>query len=74
MPRKEKFEKYNLKTKITTIRIPDLEDLNKEKELRKAIDVFIVDFLNKEQELKIKIEVEQRTSKESNHKSFFNFS
>lgn len=48
MPRKEKFEKYNLKTKITTIRIPDLENLSKEKELRKAIDVFVVDFLNKE--------------------------
>jgi len=47
MPRKEKFEKYNLKTKITTIRIPDLKDLNKEKELRKAIDIFIIDFLNK---------------------------
>lgn len=58
MPRKEKFEKYNLKTKTTTIRIPDLENLNKEKELRKAIDVFVVDFLNRE--LKTKLGLEQR--------------
>jgi len=56
MPRKEKFEKYNLKTKTTTIRIPDLENLNKEKELRKAIDVFVVDFLNKELKTKIGLE------------------
>jgi len=54
MPRKEKFEKYNLKTKTKTIRIPDLENLSKEKELRKAIDVFVVDFLNKEFKNKIK--------------------
>lgn len=58
MPRKEKFEKYNLKTKTTTIRIPELEDLSKEKELRKAIDVFVIDFLNKE--LKTNLRLEQR--------------
>lgn len=46
MPRKEKFEEYNLKTKTTTIRIPVLEDLEKEKELRKAVDVFILEHLN----------------------------
>lgn len=46
MPRKEKFEEYNLKTKITTIRIPDLENLDKEKELRKRINDFVLDFLN----------------------------
>ncbi len=46
MPRKEKFEEYGLKTKITTIRIPNLEDLDKEKELRKAIDIFVLDFIN----------------------------
>ena len=46
MPRKEKFEEYGLKTKTTTIRIPVLEDLDKEKELRKAIDTFVLDFIN----------------------------
>jgi len=46
MPRKEKFEEYNLETKTTTIRIPDLNDLDKEKELRKAVDDFILDYLN----------------------------
>lgn len=46
MPRKEKFEEYGLKTKPTTIRIPDLEDLDKEKKLRKAIDIFVLDSIN----------------------------
>lgn len=46
MPRKEKFKEYNLKTKITTIRIPNLENLDKEKELRKRINDFVLDFLN----------------------------
>ncbi len=46
MPRKEKFEEYGLKTKTTTIRIPNLENTDKEKELRKAIDIFVLDFIN----------------------------
>ena len=47
MPRKEKFEEYDLKTKTTTIRIPDLKDINKERELRRKNDVFVVDFIEK---------------------------
>ncbi len=63
MPRKEKFKEYNLKTKITTIRIPDLKDLNKEKELRKSLDDFVLDFLNLKANTidKYKMLLEERT-------------
>ncbi|HDZ18121.1 hypothetical protein LCGC14_1110470 [marine sediment metagenome] len=54
MPRKEKFEKYGLKTKTTTIRIPDLNDLEKDKNMRKAIDEFILDYLNLKEKVSIK--------------------
>ena len=47
MPRREKFEEYGLKTKTTTIRIPDLKDLDRERELRREIDVFVIDFIKK---------------------------
>ena len=47
MPRREKFEEYGFKTKTTKIRIPDLKDLDKERELRKGIDVFVIDFIEK---------------------------
>ena len=45
MPRKEKFKEYEYNTKITTIRIPDLKDLDKEKQLREAIDNFVLEYL-----------------------------
>lgn len=47
MPRREKFEEYGLKTKTTTIRIPDLKDLDRERDLRKEIDVLVIDFIKK---------------------------
>ena len=47
MPRREKFEEYGLKTKTTTIRIPDLKDLDRERDLRKKIDVLVIDFIKK---------------------------
>lgn len=52
MPRKEKFKEYEYETKTTTIRIPDLKDLDKEKQLRKEIDNFVLEKIFKKQSLK----------------------
>jgi len=52
LPRKEKFREYEYETKTTTIRIPDLKDLDKEKQLRKEIDNFVLERLFKKQNLK----------------------
>lgn len=45
MVKTKKFAKYEYDTKITTIRIPDLNDLDMEKSLRKAIDDFVIEQL-----------------------------
>jgi len=45
MVKTKKFAKYDCDTKITTIRIPDLNDLDKEKSLRQEIDDFVVELL-----------------------------
>ncbi|MBA7603907.1 hypothetical protein ES703_11025 [subsurface metagenome] len=45
MVKTKKFAKYGYDTKTTTIRIPDLNDLDKEKSLRKMIDGFVIEQL-----------------------------
>jgi len=44
MVKTKKFAKYGYDTKITTIRIPDLNDLDMERILRKAIDGFVIEY------------------------------